>query len=134
MSVDAKAETSEERANIEEMATELGEAIADTPEYQRFEEAKAAVEGDEDAQEKIREFERLRQEFALARQTGEATQEDVMRIQEAQQELHSIPVMEAYIEAQDELEARLEDLNRAVSAPLAVDFGQQAGGCCKDEE
>ncbi|WP_227373583.1 YlbF family regulator [Haladaptatus halobius] len=133
MSVDAKAETSEERASVEEMATELGEAIADTPEYQQFEEAKAAVEADEDAQEKIREFERLRQEFMLARQTGEATQEDVTKVQEAQQELHSLPVMEEYLEAQDKLDARLEDLNRAVSAPLAVDFGQQAGGCCQDE-
>ncbi|WP_227354449.1 YlbF family regulator [Haladaptatus salinisoli] len=133
MSVDAKAETGKERASVEEMATELGEAIADTPEYQQFEEAKAAVEADEDAQEKIREFERLRQEFMLARQTGEATQEDVTKVQEAQQELHSLPVMEEYLEAQDELDARLEDLNRAVSAPLAVDFGQQAGGCCQDE-
>jgi cell fate (sporulation/competence/biofilm development) regulator YlbF (YheA/YmcA/DUF963 family) len=133
MSVDAKAETSEERASVEEMATELGEAIADTPEYQQFEEAKAAVEADEEAQEKIREFERLRQEFMLARQTGEATQEDVTKVQEAQQELHSLPVMEEYLEAQDKLDARLEDLNRAVSAPLAVDFGQQAGGCCQDE-
>ncbi|WP_458188966.1 YlbF family regulator [Haladaptatus sp. NG-WS-4] len=133
MSVDAKPETSDEQAVPERLATELGEAIAEMAEYQQFEEAKSAVESDETAQEKVREFEQLRQEFMLARQTGEATQEDVAKVQDAQQELHSLPVMEEYLEAQDALSARLEDLNRAVSDPLAVDFGQQAGGCCQDE-
>ncbi|WP_458204859.1 YlbF family regulator [Haladaptatus sp. NG-SE-30] len=133
MSVDTKPETSDEKATLDEMATELGEAIAETPEYQQFEAAKAAVESDETAQEKVREFEQLRQEFMLARQTGEATQEDVTKVQQAQEDLHSLPVMEEYLEAQDVLTERLEELNRAVSEPLAVDFGGQAGGCCNDE-
>ncbi|WP_266077676.1 YlbF family regulator [Haladaptatus caseinilyticus] len=133
MSVDTKADVSDEGTSVEEMATELGEAIVNTTEYQQFEEAKSAVEADEDAQEKIKKFERLRQEFMLARQTGEATQEDVTKVQEAQEDLHSLPVMAEYLDAQDKLSARLEDLNRAISDPLAVDFGQQAGGCCQDE-
>lgn len=133
MSVDTKADVSDEETSVEEMASELGEAIANLPEYQQFEEAKAAVESSEEAQERIREFEQLRQEFMLARQTGEATQEDVTKVQEAQQHLHDLPVMAEYLRAQEELDARLEDLNRAVSEPLAVDFGQQAGGCCQDE-
>ncbi len=133
MSVDTKADVSDEGTSVEQMATELGEAIVETPEYQQFEEAKAEVEANEDAQGKIKEFEHLRQEFMLARQTGEATQEDVQKVQQAQEDLHSIPVMAEYLEAQNELETRLEDLNRAISEPLAVDFGQQAGGCCQDE-
>ena len=132
MSVDTTAETTEQK-DIDRLATELGEAIAETPLYQRFEEAKAAVEADEEAQEQIKEFEQLRQEFMLARQTGEATQDDVAKVQQAQQDLHTLPVMKEYLDVQDELTARLEDLNRAVSDPLAVDFGQQAGGCCQDE-
>ncbi|EFW91763.1 hypothetical protein ZOD2009_12957 [Haladaptatus paucihalophilus DX253] len=132
MSVDTTTETAEQ-SDIERLATELGEAIVESPVYQRFEETKAAVEADEEAQERIKEFEQLRQEFMLARQTGEATQDDVAEVQKAQQELHSLPVMAEYLDAQDELTARLEDLNRAVSEPLAVDFGQQAGGCCQDE-
>ncbi|SIR17123.1 Cell fate regulator YlbF, YheA/YmcA/DUF963 family (controls sporulation, competence, biofilm development) [Haladaptatus litoreus] len=133
MSVDTKADVSDDETSVEEMATELGEAIADTPEYRKFEETKAEVEANEEAQEKIKKFERLRQEFMLARQTGEATQEDVTKVQEAQEDLHSLPVMSDYLAAQDELSSRLEDLNRAISAPIAVDFGQQAGGCCQDE-
>jgi cell fate (sporulation/competence/biofilm development) regulator YlbF (YheA/YmcA/DUF963 family) len=115
-----------------ELASELGDAISDLPAYERFEEAKAAVENDDAAQEKVREFEQLREEFMLARQTGDATNEDLRELQEAQQELNEIPVMAEYQAAQNELERSLQELNELVSAPLDVDFGQKAGGCCED--
>lgn len=117
---------------VEALATELGDAIADSPEYRRFEEAKAAVQNDEEAQRRISEFEQLRQEFAMAKQAGQADQETMEKVQAAQQELHSLPVMREYVEAQDDLEERLETLNEAISDPLAVDFGGKAGGCCHD--
>lgn len=121
-----------ETTRLADLGRELGEAIAETDEYERFEAAKAAVEDDEDAQAKIEEFERIRREFALARQTGDASQEDLEELQSAQAELHDLPVMATYLEAQAELDARLEALNEAISEPLAVDFGEQAGGCCQD--
>ena len=121
-----------ETSSLEDLGRELGRAIADLPEYEAFEEAKAAVEASEEAQEKISEFEQQRQEFMMARQAGEASQADMMELQRAQQELHGIPVMADYIEAQEELEDRLEGVNEAISAPLALDFGERAGGCCQD--
>lgn len=127
---DAAAETDDE--DLESLGRELGEAIAETPEYQAFEEAKAAVEASDEAQEKIEEFEQVRQEFMLARQTGDASQEDLREVQRKQQELHSVPVMAEYLESQNELDIRLEAINEAISEPLAVDFGEEAGGCCKD--
>ncbi|MFC4553309.1 MULTISPECIES: YlbF family regulator [Halorussus] len=132
MSVETEADETAELSHLETLGEELGEAIADSPAYRTFEEKKAAVEEDEEAQEKVREFEQLRQEFMLARQTGEATQEDVEKVQRAQQELHQLPVMAEYLQAQEELEAKLEAVNEAISSQLAVDFGQQAGGCCED--
>ncbi|MFC6906438.1 YlbF family regulator [Halalkalicoccus tibetensis] len=123
---------SAEETGIEELGRELGEAIARTEEYAAYEEAQRAVKESEHAQGKIDEFESLRQEFMLARQTGDATQEDLQRLQSAQQELHEIPVMADYLEAQAELDAKLEAVNEAISAPLDVDFGEQAGGCCQD--
>ena len=122
-----------ETTPLDDLSTRLGDAIADSPEYRRFEEAKTAVENSEEAQREIQQFEQLRQEFMLARQTGDATQADMQKIQRAQQELHELPIMHEYLEAQDELTERLEDLNRAISDPLALDFGQQAGGCCQDD-
>jgi cell fate (sporulation/competence/biofilm development) regulator YlbF (YheA/YmcA/DUF963 family) len=129
---DAVESDADASARTTELATELGEAIADLPAYERFAEAKAAVEADEEAQERVREFEQLREEFVLARQTGDATNEDLRKLQRAQQELHDVPVMAEFLQARSELELELQELNEAISAPLAVDFGEKAGGCCQD--
>jgi cell fate (sporulation/competence/biofilm development) regulator YlbF (YheA/YmcA/DUF963 family) len=131
MSIETEsAESSESR--VDELSAELGAAIAEMPEYERFEEAKEAVENDEDAQEAIDEFEEFREEFMLARQTGEATQDDLRELQRKQEQLHNIPIMTEFLQAQNELELRLQEINEDISAPLKVDFGQKAGGCCED--
>jgi cell fate (sporulation/competence/biofilm development) regulator YlbF (YheA/YmcA/DUF963 family) len=121
-----------ETARTDELGRELGDAIAALPEYEAFEDAKAAVEDDEEVQAQISEFEQLREEFMMARQMGEANQEQLQKVQRAQQELHSLSTMADYLEAQERLQTRLEDINKAISEPLAVDFGGEAGGCCHD--
>ena len=118
--------------SVEDLASALGDAITDLPEYQTFLEAKEAVEADEEAQEKIEEFEQIREEYMMARQTNQATQDDLRTLKQAQQELHQIPVMADFQEAQSDLELRLQELNEVISAPLAVDFGEKSGGCCQD--
>ena len=115
MSVESDA-VADERPAVESMGHELGEAIAELPEYEAFEAAREAVQADDEAQELIRAFEQQRQSFMLARQTGQADEEQLQEVQAAQ----------------DELVDRLEDVNRAISAPLAIDFGGEAGGCCHD--
>jgi len=135
MSVDSpESEVETDETSVESLGRELGERIAELPEYQRFEEKSQAVEEDDEAQEKISEFEELRQEFMLARQTGEATQEDMLELKRAQQELHETPVMAEFLEAREELVDTLEEVNRAISDPLELDFGKEAGGCCHDED
>jgi cell fate (sporulation/competence/biofilm development) regulator YlbF (YheA/YmcA/DUF963 family) len=121
-----------ETADVEDLGRELGERIADLPEYRAFEEAKAAVEADEETQAKVQEFEQTREEFMVLRQTGNAGQEDLEELQSLQSELHDMPLMAEYLETQAELEDRLEAINEAISAPLDVDFGGEAGGCCND--
>lgn len=119
-------------ARATELASDLGDAIGDLPAYQEFAEAKRAVEESEEAQEKIQTFEQKREEFMLARQTGNASNEDLRDLQAAQEELHDIPVMSDYLRAQSDLELQLQELNEMISAPLSVDFGEKAGGCCQD--
>nr|WP_248909414.1 YlbF family regulator [Halocatena marina] len=115
-----------------ELASDLGEAITQLPTYQRFLEAKEAVEESEEAQEKVQQFEQQREEFMLARQTGSATNQDLRELQAAQEELHDIPVMSEFLEVQSELELTLQELNETISEPLAIDFGEKSGGCCQD--
>jgi cell fate (sporulation/competence/biofilm development) regulator YlbF (YheA/YmcA/DUF963 family) len=131
MSVETEAPT-ETDTDVEALARELGDAITEMPAYQTFLEKKEAVEADEDAQEQIEEFEQIREEYMMARQTGQAGQEDLRELQQAQEELHSIPVMSEFLQAQNDLELRLQALNEHISEPLNVDFGEKAGGCCND--
>lgn len=119
-------------ATVTELASDLGEAITQLPTYQEFIEAKARVEESEEAQQKVQRFEQLREEFMLARQTGNASNEDLRELQAAQEELHDVEVMSEFLELQSELELELQELNEMISAPLAVDFGEKAGGCCQD--
>ena len=130
MSVETPADP--ETDDVDELASELGEAVADLPIYESFLEAKAAVEADEELQEEIRAFERLREEFMMARQAGDATNEDLRELQRNQQELHEQPKMKEYLQAQSELELKLQELDEIISEPLEVEFGQTAGGCCED--
>lgn len=132
MSIESEAADPAVDSNVEALAAEFGEAITELPVYQRFAEAKEAVENDEEAQAQIEEFESVREEFMLARQTGQADQEALRELQAAQEELHELPVMSEYLEVQSELELRLQELNELVSEQLIVDFGEKAGGCCED--
>jgi len=131
MSVDSE-QTASETTEIDRLSRQLGEAIADLPEYEKFEEAKSAVQEDEEAQQLISQFEQERQSFAVARQAGQATQEDVEAIKATQEELHALPVMERFLERQETLVDRLETINETISDPLVIDFGGEAGGCCND--
>jgi cell fate (sporulation/competence/biofilm development) regulator YlbF (YheA/YmcA/DUF963 family) len=134
MSVETPAEESTDADDVDALARELGAAIAETPEYEAFEAKSTAVEESDEAQERIEEFEQRRQEFMMARQTGEVTQDDMTDLKRAQQELHEMPVMSEFLAAREQLVDRLEELNEAISAPLTVDFGEEAGGCCQDED
>jgi cell fate (sporulation/competence/biofilm development) regulator YlbF (YheA/YmcA/DUF963 family) len=117
---------------VEDLASQLGEAITEMPAYEEFLAKKEAVEADDQAQEQIQEFEQIREEYMMARQTGQADQEDLRQLQSAQEDLHSIPVMSEFLQAQNKLELRLQALNEHISEPLKVDFGEKAGGCCND--
>ncbi|WP_253736828.1 YlbF family regulator [Halohasta salina] len=121
-----------ETATLEDLGRELGEKIADSPEHEAFVEANEAVENNAEAQEKIKEFEQLRHEFMVDREAGRADRESMREVKRAQRELHALPVMEEYLDAQEALQERLESVNMAISEELAVDFGGEAGGCCQD--
>lgn len=132
MSIDQDVAGNEATPDVDALGRKLGDAIAELPEYREFEEARQIVRKNDDLQEEIDSFEERRQEFMLARQSGEASQEDMVELQRAQQELHDHPDMSRFLAAKSELQDRLEAVNEAISEPLAVDFGGEAGGCCQD--
>ncbi|MFW6448502.1 MAG: YlbF family regulator [Halobacteriota archaeon] len=118
--------------DVEAIGERLGEAIADLDAYERYEEAQEAVKASDEAQALIEQFEQRRQAFLLARQAGQATEADAQEVRSLQDELHGLPVMQEFLEAQRDLEGRLAAVNDAVSNGLAVDFADVAGSCCHD--
>jgi cell fate (sporulation/competence/biofilm development) regulator YlbF (YheA/YmcA/DUF963 family) len=131
MSIETDAPTGEGET-AEDLARKLGDAITELPAYQEYLDRMEAVENDERAQEEIREFEQIREEYMVARQTGQASEADLRKLQESQEQLHDIPVMREFLQAQNDLELRLQALNEEISDPLELDFGEKAGGCCQD--
>lgn len=119
-------------SDVEDLGSALGAAIEELPEYQAFQAAQQAVESSTEAQQKIEEFESKRESLMVAKQLGNATQDDVAELRAIQDELHAIPVMEDFLEAQQELDERLAALNTAISNDLEIDFASQAGSCCHD--
>jgi len=139
MSVDTpEVETETEPADVDvdqvaDLGRQLGDAITDLEAYRVFQEKSEAVESDDELQAKMDAFEDKRRELMLARQTGEATHEDMAELKELQQDLHSTPTMAEFLRAREALVDTLETVNEAISEPLEVDFGAEAGGCCQDE-
>ncbi len=127
MSVETTPET-----RTRELASELGEAIADLPAYEEFIEAKEAIQADPELQERMAEFEERREEFLMAREAGTASNDDLRELQAAQETLHDDPKMAAYLRAKSDIELRLQELDYIISEPLDVEFGETAGGCCQD--
>jgi len=130
MSIDTETPTTD--TDADRLARELGDAITGLPEYQGYLDAKAAVESDQQAQERIEEFEQVREEYLVARQTNQAEDSDKQALTDAKRRLHALPVMKTYLRKQAALENRLQELDDLISQPLAVDFGEQAGSCCQD--
>ena len=116
-------------ADVRKLGVELGEALAELPEYEAFEAAKETVDNDSDVQQKMQEFEQMQKEFMVARQQGEATEEGLEELRATREELESMEAMEELRDAQNNFVEVLEVVNESISDELEVDFGDSVGSC-----
>ena len=129
MSTKTDSDLSSQSSEIETFGKLLGESISNLPEYKEYEQSRAEVKNDSEAQELINEFEKQRQLFIIKRASGEATKEDLDKVGELQEELNNLPTMEHFLETQQELLAQLEKTNEYISEELSLNFGEQISGC-----
>ncbi len=129
MSTKTDSDLSNPSSEIETFGKLLGEAISNLPEYKDYEQSRAEVKNDSEAQELINEFEKQRQLFIIKRASGEATKEDLEKVGESQEKLNNLPVMVRFLATQEELSTRLGEVNEHISESLSLDFGDQIGGC-----
>ena len=129
MSTKTGSDLSSQSSEIETFGKLLGESISNLPEYKEYEQSRAEVKNDSEAQELINEFEKQRQLFIIKRASGEATKEDLEKVRDSQEKLNNLPVMVHFLATQEKLSTRLEEVNEHISESLSIDFGDQIGGC-----
>jgi len=93
----------------EELVDELSATVEEFDEYDELVEAGEEYESNEVAQELLAELRRLENEIQRARNEGESHESLHEEHSETQEELNSLDVVQAYYEAADEFQDRLDE-------------------------
>jgi cell fate (sporulation/competence/biofilm development) regulator YlbF (YheA/YmcA/DUF963 family) len=109
-----------------EAAREFAAALAETTEYQAFEQAQMALQRNEAAQEAIGAFRDRQQALAWQIRFGLASEAERQELERLEQAMLALPAVQAYIQAQEELSRLCSELAGVISNTIGLDF---AGGC-----
>ncbi|RMF87502.1 MAG: YlbF family regulator [Nitrospinota bacterium] len=112
-------------------AREFATVLAETPEYQAFEEAQRQLRHNPAAQEAIRAFQEKQQALGWQAQFGflsDAEQEELRRLQQA---MVNQPAVQNYMEAQERLRRLCQEVADTISQVIGLNFATGCGpGCC----
>jgi len=112
-------------------AREFAAVLAETPEYQAFDEAQFRLRRDPAAQAAIRAFQEKQQALGWQLQfglIGDAEREELRRQQQA---MLAQPVVRGYVEAQERLGLLCQEVAGLISEVIGLSFAASCGpGCC----
>ncbi len=116
--------------DILEQARELGQAILNSPEYERYEKAQKAQSEDEDATSQIKDYNNLRNELALRIKNTNPPQDEIDEVRATLEgEYHKLrknPIIDEFIEANEAYYRLVENVNGIISMFVS---GKESGGC-----
>ena len=122
--------------NILEKARELGQAIAESEEQQKMQNAEAAVMQDAQASALMREFSDLKaevQQMLGAESPDEETlQARSDRLQEVQDQLNELPLIQELLETRGAFSQMMSQVNQVIQYMVTgevSDCGGDCGGC-----
>lgn len=130
-STDQRTERVEPR--ILEASKRFARAIAESREFQRFEEARLRLRDDPSAQQLLSEFQQAQQLYQMVQGWGGASTKEAERLEESKQQLLAHPTLKEYFESQETMLLTLKELNAHMAGKLGFDFAglaKPAGGCC----
>jgi len=116
-----------------EASKRLARAVAESTQFQKYEEAKQRMRRDVSAQHLLFEYQQAQQIFQMRQSWGGVSGEVANRIVELQEQVFSNPTLKDYFQAQEDLVQMLMELNEFLSEKLGFDFAnlaKPAGGCC----
>lgn len=101
---------------VYDTVNKLADEIKESEEYVNFKKAKEAINTNQDYNNKISEFNKLRYEEQLnSMQTGKVDEEKIKIIQEKYKELISIPEIAKYFDTELKFNVMLGDVNKIIS-------------------
>ena len=118
-------------ADVDGAAKAFAAALAETPEFQAFEDAAVAFKQDRAAQGAVRLFQEKQRSLQMMQQLGMLTQDELNELERLRGAMIAQPSVRAYVEAQDELMLVCQAASRELSEVIGLDFaGACAPGCC----
>jgi cell fate (sporulation/competence/biofilm development) regulator YlbF (YheA/YmcA/DUF963 family) len=119
--------TAEVRAAVQTFAA----ALADTPEWQTFEDAAIAFKHDRAAQEAVRVFQEKQRSLQMMQQLGMLEQKELNELDCLRDAMMDQPRVRAYVDAQNELTLLCQAAAKELSEAIGLDFASAcAPGCC----
>lgn len=112
-------------------AREFAAVLAETPEYQAFDQAQLRLRRDAAAQAAIRAFQERQQSLQLMLMLGALSEADRQDLQRLQHEMLAQPTVQAYVEAQERLSLLCQEVAGLISEVIGLSFAASCGpGCC----
>jgi len=112
-------------------AREFAAVLAETPEYQAFDEAQLRLRRDPAAQEAIRAFQERQQSLQMMLMLGALSTADRDELQRLQRQMLAQPAVRAYVEAQEQLSLLCQETAGLISEVIGLSFAASCGpGCC----
>lgn len=123
--------TETQDAEVQMAAHAFAQALAESAEYQAFEQASERLRKDEMAQESILAFQNKQQSLQMMLRLNAVSPQDQAELERLQLEFLNQPSVAAYLEAQEELNLLCQAAANQLSARIGLSFTAACGpGCC----
>jgi len=112
-------------------AREFAAVLAETPEYQAFDQAQLRLRRDPAAQAAIRAFQERQQALQMMIMLNALNGADRDELERLQREMLAQPSVRAYLEAQERFSLLCQEVARLISEVIGLTFAASCGpGCC----
>jgi cell fate (sporulation/competence/biofilm development) regulator YlbF (YheA/YmcA/DUF963 family) len=109
----------------------FADALAETREFEAFQQAALQFERDPDAQQAVRVFQEKQRSLQMMQQLGMLSDEELNELRRLRRVMVEQPRVRAYLHAQDLLKRVCQLAAQEISAEINLDFaGACAPGCC----
>lgn len=118
---------------ILEASKRFARVVAESKQFQRFEEASRRLRDDDSAWKLLTGFQQAQQVYQMSQSWGGASPQEAEQIEQSRQQMLTNPTLKMHFESQEEMLLTLKELNAHMTEKLGFDFAglaKPAGGCC----